>query len=278
MTSKCISLYINSGDCEKVNLDYGSHIIYRIQGSLGFLNFYSASVRLDNVSIPLSFYQCDDRHNSFTFSYINSNEINIKVPEGNYDYQSLMTILNGMLNKYNLVVSYNEISLKYIFTSTENDFTILKDTINNILGINTTITSNNRMVESQFMVDFSGTQCISIETNLNLENYNTKGANSKILDRIITTDYMYNQILHYNNIDTNNKYSISNTSLDYLEIKLYDDNYELLDLNGRNFNMKISFYLTQKEILLNQKYLGIKAPNEIENEDGYDSETTDVNN
>jgi len=274
MTSKCISLYINSADSEKVNGDYGSHIIYRIQGSMSMLNFYSASVRLDNVSIPLSFYQCDDRHNSFTFQYLNSNEIIVKIPEGNYDYQSLMVIMNGMLNKYNLLVSYNEISLKYIFTSTQNEFTIKQDTINNILGINSEITSNNKIIESQFMVNFSGTQCISIMTNLNVENYDTTGGKSNVLDRIVSTDYMYNQILYYNNNDTNNKYLISNTSIDYLEIKLYDDNNELLDLNGRNFNMKLSFYLTQKPIALpNNGYLGIKNVNQTEEEDdGYDTE------
>jgi len=273
MTSKCISLYINSADSEKVNGDYGSHIIYRIQGSMSMLNFYSASVRLDNVSIPLSFYQCDDRHNSFTFQYLNSNEIIVKIPEGNYDYQSLMVIMNGMLNKYNLLVSYNEISLKYIFTSTQNEFTIKQDTINNILGINSEITSNNKIIESQFMVNFSGTQCISIMTNLNVENYDTTGGKSNVLDRIVSTDYMYNQILYYNNNDTNNKYLISNTSIDYLEIKLYDDNNELLDLNGRNFNMKLSFYLTQKPIALpNNGYLGIKNVNQTEEDDGYDTE------
>jgi hypothetical protein len=140
----------------------------------------------------------------------------------------------------NFSITYNNINNKFTFVNTTYDFSILStSTCLNILGFgSSTYTSTSLSLTSINCVNVNNIKCINVMSNLITYNINKSILNNNSILCCISVNKPPYSIIEYQN-PNNFRTNLFINNISSIKIKLVDDNNNLIDLNGLNFNMTL---------------------------------------
>ena len=208
---------------------------------------YHIHLSVQSAQIPYSFYNVNIRNNTLNF-YVNNQQpmISTSVPIGNYTVTTLVSTLNSLLASYNFTVTYLPITNKISFTN-PNSFTFDgSSAIFPIIGFYSTgslvpINNSPYNLTSNAVVNLQTQQCINICTNFGTSNINSiDGQQSSILASIPINAPPYGTI-NYSNYSLTNKVNLYSNLFSSINIKLLDQDNNLLDLNNQHYSLTLQF-------------------------------------
>lgn len=225
--------YLNSNGGDIKNSYLKSDVIFNIPNIIkDDKNILYSTISIVHCEIPYSFYIINEYNNLLSLS-----TGNIYIDYGNYNVNSIISYLKTKLPT-NMNISLN--SSNGVLSLTYNQPFQIYDTttIYKIFGLqNKNYTSINNAIIFDYPCNFLGTKNLYIKSNILLDNFNTTTKDYITLSNIPVSVEPFSIIL-YNNY-SNSKHIIKNKNLDNIEIKIYDDNNNLIDMNSIDWSITI---------------------------------------
>jgi len=195
-------------------------------------SFYNVSSNIDNDRILLN--------GSTTYTITNQN----------YDAVTLASTLTSD-DAFPFSVTYNKYTMKYTFTNQE----VSTQTINwsgsyanRLLGFPTgdespdSVVAAGASVISTNVVDLASVHSLFIKSNTSASMvFSTRSGFSQIIQKI-SIDQNSGYIIYLNQND-NRQTTVLYTSVDFLDLKITDQNNNLINFNGINYELSINFYI-----------------------------------
>lgn len=250
------SIFLHSNDAV-VSISDAEKIFY-LQEAITAPAGYRLIVGLTNLTMPNSMYNIVDGKNTITIS---NNDYT--VPAGNYSAEDLKDKLTELLGNDGSV-TFDSIDNVFTFTFTDPQ-NIQSTTMERQLGLGVTNnldpdadppetaphtqlpTGNVSSYTARNICDLGGTTNIYIRIrNLTMNNLDSRGRTNNIIASIVNnTNYggyiffVPPEVLYY---------QITEQTIGHLDIELTDQEGELIDLNGANFNITLTIhYVKQRE-------------------------------
>lgn len=204
-------------------------------------NDYDVVLRLQNFVCPMSFFVVNDSNNTLIVD-----ETTYTIPEGNYNANTLQTKLASLLSSF--TVTYDATTNKLTFQKTSSFTFASNSTCLKLLGFAeaTAQTSVANKLTSTYVVNLAGTSLIYIDCpNITTRNISAKqnGGFTSIIKNVLV-DVPYGSVLSYVN-NTNSATLLGEKCISYFHIRLLDDDYNLLDLNGQYFTLTLELFYYQ---------------------------------
>lgn len=195
-------------------------------------NILYNTISIIHCEIPYSFYVVNEYNNLLSLS-----TGDVYIDYGNYNANSLLKAINLKVPT-NMLLSFNsttgKFSLSYNQTFTINSTT----TMNKLLGLeNKQYTSSQNNINFPYPANLLGTKNLYIKSNIMLSNFNSITKDYITIASIPVNVEPYSIVL-YNNY-SNSSYIIKNRKLDNIEIKIYDDNNNLVDFNNVDWTITL---------------------------------------
>lgn len=194
---------------------------------------------LQNAVIPYSFYSINDNNNVLII-HSNSNTYTITVPAGNYNIQQMINALQSGLGGL-FTITYNSITNKITITNTTYEFTVKKEgTLNNALGFMEDVdtVSSSRTLTGHHCVNLNQIRAINIDIDMPTYNINVaQPLNQNILATIPVVVQPFGMI-YYNN-ENNFRVNMFCCKMNMIRVKLLDNQNNLINLNGTNYQMTL---------------------------------------
>ena len=217
----------------KNNLSYNSDIVFNINGIIQDEKYILYNtISINHAEIPYSFYVVNVYNNLLSLS-----TGDIYIDKGNYNATSLMKIINSKLPT-NMIMSFNSTNGKYTFTYNQ-PFNIKNTTtIYKLLGLeNKLYNSISNIINCPYSANLLGTKNLYIKSNFIISNLNTSTQDYITLACIPVSVEPYSIIL-FNNF-SNSSHIIKNRNLDNIEIKIYDDDNNLVNFNNIDWSITL---------------------------------------
>ena len=222
-----------SGGTSK-NDTYKSDLLYNIPGLVKDESYILYNtISISHAEIPYSFYIINVYNNLLSLS-----TGDIYIDRGNYNASSLLKYLNSKLPA-NLTLTFNSTNGKFTFSYNQPFSINPSTTLFEILGIdkNKKYSSVNNIIECPYPANLLGSKNLYLKSNVMTPNYNTETKDYVTLCCIPISVEPYSIIL-YNNF-TATSHIIKDKSLDNLEIKIYDDDQNLVNFNNIDWSITI---------------------------------------
>jgi len=199
-------------------------------------------VSVQTAQIPGTFYNLDDINNLLVYSVGAAPNINLVIPPSNYNVNTLMTYLMTVMTGF--TITYNSANNLYTFTHSSQTFSFKSSsTCFELLGFNdaSQYNSSGLSLTSTISVNFFTIRNILIECN-NLitvnKTANVADNNASILTSIPIT-VSQGSILSYSNVFGLSDRVASVKNFSSLQIRLLDQDLDLLDLNGGEWSITL---------------------------------------
>ena len=193
------------------------------------------------------------------FTPINYSQLyTINIPDGNYNYQTLLSFLNNYQQTKN-IISFEYVkernTIKYTNKMTEGNINIVAGNCSKILGITDSVTILfNNTYEGSYINLTNYTHIIIKSNNIFFEdntqdNINTNEMeNSSILFLFDKQDIPPFQLISYRNYDKcdNYSYNISNRQISSIDLHLYNERGDVLTSTD-------DYFLTLKIVIFNKE-------------------------
>jgi hypothetical protein len=237
-----IQIHLNSADADSYNNNSKCDANFQIP-NIELPSQHQILLSVQSAVIPYSFYSIDSTNNKLVYSLNHSGGTeSIYIQPGNYNAIELAKYLSAYLP--NFTVTYLSIQNKFIFTSqTYANFVFHPEysTCFSLLGFTSDVpysTGFNYSLTSYNCINLLSKQAICISSNLHTGNINHSNlSEGNILVSIPIQSNPYSLITYTN---TNNlKTNLYSNSLSFINIKLYDQNNKLLNLNGCSFSVTL---------------------------------------
>ena len=208
-------------------------------------NILYHSLKLLHAEIPYSFYIINETNNVINLVIASINHF-LTIPVGNYNAFTLLTILNTIDNK--ITFSLNNSNGKYSINSNFIFSVLNSSTLTKIIGGESNTTYNAVPINNAYVLNFPfavnllGTRNIYIKCNLILENLQTKTNDNQTLKSIPVNVPPFGLIL-YNNIE-NIESLVKNSQIDNLNIEIYDDDNNLINMNNQDWSITLELKTT----------------------------------
>ena len=242
---------LNSKDATKNNGTMNSNVVFPFPASLkDNPKIIRSNIQLIACQIPVSFYGINQYNNVLKYT-IASIIYTINIPFGNYNYINLSTALtSGFLsNGHTMTVSINRIDGKLTFTGTTSFiFNTLNSTILKVLGLLPTINtaSIGNVLTCPFPLNLLGIKRLTLSSNslstisLNSNNYQTQS----ILGTVFVGEPPFGMIKH--KTETNVNHTLRTKLVSVFEIRITDEDGNLIDFNNQEWLMKLKLSSTYK--------------------------------
>ena len=236
----------SSSSIQKNNSTFNSDITYYIPKFItNDKNILYYSAKISHCEIPYSFYIINSNNNKLII-----NNITYVIDEGNYNAYTLLEKINLLLPD-DFTLNFNEENGKYNLLC-DVFFTISSlSTINKIIGLDNynysglfDFSTNKYNLIFPYLVNVSGSKNIYIETNLITNNLNLNSNSVNVLKSVPVDVPPYGIILYNNN--ENIETIIKNRELNYLEIKLKDDDNQLINFNNISWSITLEIKITKQ--------------------------------
>lgn len=185
---------------------------------------------VDHCEIPNSFYIVN-----YTNNILVVNNISYTVPVGNYNVNSLITVLQSLLPT-GFTITYNSITNKYTFNYTSS-FTINANTstINKVIGLGVDdLTGLN--IELPYLVNFLPIPRLSFHsTFLNTNNYSSSDGSSDVF-LCLQNNVGQLSTINYTN-QTQTQYLVQEKGISSFTITVTDDLGRLINFNNIDWYM-----------------------------------------
>ena len=199
-------------------------------------------VSVQTAQIPGTFYNLDDINNLLVYSVGAGANINLVIPPSNYNVNTLMTYLMTVMTGF--TITYNSANNLYTFTHSSQTFSFKSSsTCFELLGFRdgSQYNSSGLSLTSTISVNFFTIRNILIECN-NLitvnKTANISDNNASILTSIPIT-VSQGSILSYSNVFGLSDRVASVKNFSSLQIRLLDQDLDLLDLNGGEWSITL---------------------------------------
>jgi hypothetical protein len=208
-------------------------------------NILYHTLKLLHAEIPYSFYIINETNNIINMVIDSINHF-FTVPVGNYNAFTLLDVLNSIDNK--ITFSLNNSNGKYSINSNFSFSVLNTSTILKLIGGQLNTTYNALPINNKFSLDFPfgvnllGTRNIYIKCNLIIENLQTKTNDNQTLKSIPVNVPPFGLIL-YNNIE-NIESLVKNSQIDNLNIEIYDDEDNLINMNNQDWSITLELKTT----------------------------------
>lgn len=265
MNSKSHYIYISSKNRNSNENIYDFNVILnnpiivnRNQGiniSVVSFSMLNTDYNLRNVSIKIQ---------EIHYTPINYSQLHIiNIPDGNYNYQTLINILNNNISTKN-IISFEYIkernSIKFINKLIEGDIRLYTDNYSKIIGITSNILFSTTYEGSY--INLTNYSHIIIKSNNIIFEENTQDninniemGNSSILFMIDKQDIPPFQLISYRNHDKGDNYSynISNRQISSIDLHLYNERGEILKTTD-------DYFITLKIVIFNKEEVQSQTP------------------
>ena len=238
MNNEILQIHLNSSMADKYNSNTTSDCDFFLP-LIEVPQQHTIYLSVQHAIIPYTFYNINTSNNLISYSY-NDIVFNLIIPIGNYDAYSLLNVLKAGFTT-NMTVSYNIITNKYSFTHNAYEFIILGTSTGlNLIGFNNGVNaySINKTLTSLNSINLQSKHCICIQSNLNTGSINNTHKNESNIICSIPIDKPPFSMITYQN-HNNLKYNLFNTSIRNLNLRLTDQNNNLIDLNGCHWSISI---------------------------------------
>jgi hypothetical protein len=244
--NEIISVHLNSSRATKYyNSSYNSHVEF----SLPYINIpsdYTIYLSIPHIAIPYSFYNINTSNNTLKYSVL-SNIYTITIPVGNYTVNNLLSQLK-LIFPNDFTISYSGINNKFTFTHASQDFifiyqsNFIESTCLGILGFSNDYQySLNKVLVSNTMANLCPTRCLHISSTFLTQNISIMAPNnSNLLCSIPITVNPYTIISYPNN---NFKVNLNTNIINSVQIKLSDQDGNLLDFNSIHWSITLNLEL-----------------------------------
>jgi hypothetical protein len=241
------SIFLHSSDAV-VTISSAEKVFY-LEESITAPAGYRLLIGLTNLTMPNTMYNITDNNNSITI-----NSVTTTIENGNYSADTLATAIQDTVSEVsecsfdaeNNVFSFT-FTGSYIFNSTTMERQLgLRDQLPTI-----TISSYTAL----HVCDLGGITNIYIRLrNLTMNNLDSRGKTSNIVASIVNNTnyggyifYVPPEVLYY---------MIQENNISHLDIELSDQEGNLIDLNGADFNMTFTIhYVKQREATIRESML-----------------------
>ena len=201
---------------------------------------YTIYLSVINAVIPYSFYNVNSTNNVLFYSELTTPVTNtiLLIPYGNYN---VIIYISQNLPRTN--VSYDPIKNKLTFTNSTNDFKILTQysSCQNLLGVSTNDLYNSSIGQSLTLsrqINLANNQMIQIATNFQSNSIsNLNNHDMKILCSFPCVKNPYS-LIEFNN-NTKYKINLNNNIFNSINIKLLNQDGDLLELNQQYFSITL---------------------------------------
>ena len=191
---------------------------------------------VQHAIIPYTFYNIDKNNNKLDY-LINGITSSFYIPYGNYNPYSLINILTSNLS--NFVITYSIITNKFTFTNSLYDFTFLgSSSCFGLLGFSSTISSTKKILTSVNCINLQSHMCVCIATNLPTNHINNNNKYEKNILVSIPVEGNPFSMITYTNLN-NLRSNLYKNTLGTIQLKLIDQNNNLLELNGCHWSITI---------------------------------------
>ena len=252
-----VEIYLNSKTANKQNGT--SNCIFHLPN----VEVAKDEVAYDNVKqavIPFSWYNVNETNNVLDITIDNIRPYTVVIPFGNYNINQLIAYLHSQFllfvaNDKDLIITYSTQTNKLTFTHHHHNFLLEsfsscfellgfneKEEYNstNIAGTNTHILNSVNGV-NLFVVR----QVYIASDNFILNNINASNPNDTNILASVSVTGNPNSIIHYENTTTRHLIHHLN-NVTNLNIKLLDQDGDLLNLNGVNWSITLELIITKK--------------------------------
>ena len=199
----------------------------------------SHSVMLKDIVIPNTIYNIRTTNNTLDYD-INGVAKSVNIPVGNYSLSDLVTALNTA--QTDLVFSSNSMLKKLMVSSATVSFIKVSSTIKKVLGVTTqNVPAVSYTLDSFY--NLNPTNYIHVISNL-AEPDALVASNNKKYAVIASIPVLYGFGYILNQTEDRDTQDISkhnsHLNLSTINIRLVDDEFETIDLNGSNWSISLS--------------------------------------
>jgi hypothetical protein len=213
-------------------------------------------INIDTAVIPVSWYNINEYNNYLEIeSLTNDKTYSFYIEKGNYNCNTLATYLTDAVSNYtstdffyalfNFNVSYNSKTTKFTFTNNYSFRFSSNSTILEVLGFITSTNTNESVLTTDNKLSLTSTNVINliphkylyvILPQINTNNLTTEDVNFTSILCAIPIDTSTKGVIVYKN---NNDYFVNTEKFDlrYLKIKIVNEKFQHINLNGMNFSM-----------------------------------------
>ena len=243
------TIFLHSNDAV-VSISDAEKIFY-LQEAITAPAGYRIIIGLTNLTMPNSMYNIVDGKNTITI-----NDVTYTITAGNYSAEDLVKAINDQITAIGSV-AFDDIDNNFTFTFTD-PAVINSTTMERPLGLKGQLPTSEAGVTSYTALnicDLGGTTNIYIRIrNLTMNNLDSRGRTNNIIANIVNnTNYggyiffVPPEVLYY---------QITEQTIGHLDIELTDQEGELIDLNGADFNITLTVhYVKQRESVFRNSLL-----------------------
>ena len=256
-------LHIRSKDCDRTG-DLNSHLFIDLTEPIIFdSKIYELHQVVLSGEIPYTFYNVSsDLNNNIIRFTANGEPLPFTFPNKNYDINEVVKVLND--GNFPFTVSYDRFTMKLTFANNTNFTNILNlssSTANKFLGFDEnasdiTLTAG-QSITSSGVVDLATVHSIFIKSNSSSNMiFRTRPVFSATIQKI-SIDVNSGGIIYLNQNDSR-QHTVLHSNVEFLELKLTDQNNNLLNFNNINYEITMAFYIYPINKIVRTQTLNIR--------------------
>ena len=242
---------LNSSYATLNNSTYLSDVVFSFKGlAKKEPDIISRKIIILNAQIPVSFYNINYSNNVLNYS-VSSVWNSITVPVGNYNANSLITVMTSLFlaDGYTITITINKLNGILTFTATTSfTFNLNGSTIFKTLGLSSAVhNSLLNIITCDYPLNLLGIKNIKIKSkNLSILSYDcvNKGLSST-LTTIPVDSPSFGLILYENK--SNDKFTLTNDNINEIDIQLCDENNTLINFNNCEWSMTLIYEIIRKQ-------------------------------
>jgi hypothetical protein len=236
LDSRNTTTYLNSSYNSHVKFDFDQTIIFdkrAIKIACSVLSF----------SCPNSIYNINETNSFISISINGGSYIGYTLTYGNYNVNTFISQLLLLIGS-SFSISINSLTNKLTISHSTYDFSIgSASTLYSVMGFsqNTLYSSSSKSLSLPYTVNFNGLQNMNIYmNNIGTRNIDSYSKYTSSLIQIIQIN-PNDTLIQFINNSAEEKFTIYQNSIDYIEISIKDTLGNYINLNNQNWNMTLVF-------------------------------------
>ena len=203
-----------------------------------------------HAEIPVSFYTINYSNSWFKYKLDVDPIINVQLPVGNYNANSLITALLTLINDTNFTIIINKINgvIQFHHNKTFNIYTDNTNSIGKILGfnLNSIYTSTETplyTLTALYPLNLLGIKKLNISsTSLITNNFSSAIGSTSLINSISVDQPPFGLIVYQNTGGA--KFTLTNTDIHKIDLAITDEDFNYINFNNINWSIIFSLHIT----------------------------------